>query len=190
METGVSSFYPTVRERMIRPVYDSITISVIRGLILEPVGKFGMNRRKFLTILGAGSAVLTAGCSSVLEESGPFHFGITNWREQAYTAELILHKNSEEVISGQFDIASNNIDDEDPAAIYLQGVTEVKNGDVINAQVTLDGETYRGSYEVTCNRRDASDYTASDPHVPENNFFLYIHSGDPGEIEYGGSECG
>lgn len=150
-----------------------------------------MNRRKFFTIVGSGSAVLTAGCSSVLEDAGRFHFGITNWREQSYTANLILRKNSEEeLINGQFDIASNNPAEEDPAVIHLQDVAKVKNGDVVTAQVTLNGETYRGSYEVTCNRRDASDYTTSDPNVPENNFFLYIHSGESGEIEYGGSECG
>lgn len=150
-----------------------------------------MNRRKFLATVGSGSFALTAGCSSVLEEPGSFHFGITNWRDQAYTTELTLQKNGEtELIQGQFDIASNNPDNEDPAILYLQDIATVKNEDMIDARVTLDGETYRGSYEVTCNRRSSSDYNTDGYDGPENNFFLYIHSGEHGEIEFGGSGCG
>ncbi|QLD85574.1 hypothetical protein HWV23_07495 [Natronomonas halophila] len=140
-----------------------------------------MNRRAFLTTVGSGSLALTAGCSSLLEDPGAFHFGITNWRERTYTADLTLHKNAEEtLIDGRFDIAANGPDRDDPPGVYLESVTQVKNGDVIDARVRLDGEEYRGSYEVTCNRREGS----------ENNFFLYIHSPGGGDIEFGGSECG
>jgi hypothetical protein len=139
-----------------------------------------MNRRRFLTAVGSGSLASTAGCSSLLEDPGPFDFGITNWRERAYTAELTLEKSDETLVDGRFDIAANGPDHGEPPGIYLQDVTRVKNGDVIDARVRLGGEAYRGSYEVTCNRREGS----------ENNFFLYIHSPDGGEIEFGGSECG
>lgn len=139
-----------------------------------------MNRRGFLTAVAGGSMGSMAGCSSIFEESGPFHFGITNWRETEYTAEVKLTKNDdEELINGRFDITGNDPTREEPPGIYLESVTTVKNGDTINARVILNGETYRGNYEVTCNQRDNS----------ANNFFLYIHSGD-GEIEFGGSRCG
>jgi hypothetical protein len=139
-----------------------------------------MNRRRFLTAVGSGGVGLVAGCSTVLEDPEPFDFGITNWRERAYTAELKLEKGDETLVDGRFDIAANGPDHGEPPGIYLQDVTRVKNGDVIDARVRLGGEAYRGSYEVTCNRREGS----------ENNFFLYIHSPDGGEIEFGGSECG
>ncbi|WP_336135137.1 hypothetical protein [Natronomonas amylolytica] len=140
-----------------------------------------MNRRAFLTTVGSGGFALTAGCSSLLEDPGPFHFGITNWRERTYTAELLLQKNDdEELVNGRFDIAANGPDRDDPPGVYLEIITQVKNRDIIDARVRLDGEEYRGSYEVTCNRREGS----------ENNFFLYIHSPDGGDIEFGGSECG
>lgn len=146
-----------------------------------PSRDFDMNRREFLTAMGSGSVALTAGCSSILEEPGPFHFGITNWREREYTAELTLRKNDEnELLDGRFDIAANSPDQNNPPGIYLEGVTEVKNEDAINARVILDGEVYRGRYEVTCNRREGS----------ENNFFLYIHTGETSKIEFSGSECG
>ncbi|WP_435095081.1 hypothetical protein [Halorubrum sp. N11] len=74
-----------------------------------------MNRREFLTTMGSGSIVLTAGCSSILEARNPFHFGITNWQEREYTAELRLRKNDEEkLINGRFDIAANRPDYEQP----------------------------------------------------------------------------
>ncbi|MFC7116551.1 hypothetical protein ACFQH2_18580 [Natronoarchaeum sp. GCM10025703] len=141
-----------------------------------------MNRRQFLATAGSGSVAVTAGCSSILEDAGPFHFGITNWREREYTAELTLRKNDEEkLIDGRVDIAANGPDHEDPPGVHLQEVTQVKNGDAINARVILDGETYRGRYEVTCNQRESS----------KNNFFLYIHSSESEMgIEFGGSECG
>lgn len=140
-----------------------------------------MNRRGFLKTVGCGSVASTAGCSSILEDSGPFHFGITNWREREYAAQLSLRKNDEEdLIDGRFDIAANGPDYEEPPGIYLQDVTRVKNEDTINARVVLDDESYRGSYEVTCNQREGS----------ENNFFLYIRSAETSEIEFGGSECG
>lgn len=146
-----------------------------------PLREFDMDRREFLTTVGSGSVALTAGCSSILEDPGPFHFGITNWREQEYTAELTLRKNDEEkLIDGRFDIAANGPDHEKPPGIYLKGVTRVKNEDAIDAQVILDGEPYRGRYEVTCNRREGS----------ENNFFSYIHSGETSKIKFGGSEWG
>lgn len=132
-------------------------------------------------MVGSGSVALTPGCSSVLEDSGPFDFGIVNWREREYSAELRLRKNNEEeLIDGRFDIAANGPDQERPPGIYLQDVTRVKNEDVINARVILNGEIFRGRYKVTCNRRKRS----------ENNFFLYIRSDETSEIEFGGSECG
>jgi hypothetical protein len=139
-----------------------------------------MKRRRFLTAAGSGSLALAAGCSSVLEASGPFHFGITNWRQRAYTADLTLETGEETLVDGRFDIAANGPDREDPPGIYLQGVTQVKNGDVVAAEVVLDGETHRGRYEVTCNRREGS----------ENDFFLYIRSPEAGPIEFSGSRCG
>lgn len=139
-----------------------------------------MNRREFLTTMGSGSIVVTAGCSSVLEAQNPFHFGITNWQKRKYTAELRLRKNDEEeLIDGRFDIAANSSDYEDPPGIYLEGVAQVKDGDIIDTRVILEDEAYRGRYEVTCNKRERS----------ENNFFLYIHSSETDEIEFGGSEC-
>jgi hypothetical protein len=139
-----------------------------------------MNRRQFLATAGCGRLALTAGCSSIFEEPGAFRFGITNWRERAWAAEATLHRSDEELLDGRFHIAANDRDGGDPPHVYVRKLAEVTNGDVIDATVRLDGEEYRGRYEVTCNERDGA----------ENNFFLYIHSGDDGEIEFGGSECG
>lgn len=139
-----------------------------------------MDRRRALRTVGSAGVALAAGCSAIFEDAGPFHFGITNWRERTYRAELLLEKNGETVVDGRFDIAANGPAHEEPPGIYLQDVARVTNGDDINARVVLDGDTYRGHYEVTCNRRDGS----------RNNFFLYIRSGEPGEITFSGSECG
>ncbi|UIP00721.1 hypothetical protein Hbl1158_05020 [Halobaculum sp. CBA1158] len=140
-----------------------------------------MDRREFLAAAAGGGLVSTAGCSGVSEDPGPFDFGITNWRRREYTAEVLLRKNEDvELIDGRFDIAANEPDREDPPGIYLRDVTRVRNGDVIDARVALDGEPYRGRYEVTCNR--TADF--------ENDFFLRIRSGDAGRIEFSGSECG
>lgn len=140
-----------------------------------------MNRRVFLSTVASGSLVLTAGCTAVLEDPGSFDFGISNWRERDFTAELVLRKNeTEALVDGRFDIAANNPDREDAPGIYLEDITQVRNGDTIGAQVTLDGETYRGTYEVTCNQVEDFD----------NDYFLRIYSGDPGEISFAGSKCG
>jgi hypothetical protein len=140
-----------------------------------------MDRRTFLATVGSGTLVLTTGCSAVLEEPGPFDFGIINWRQRAYAAEVVLRKNDgEKLVDGRFDIAANGPDREDPPGIYLRDVTRVRNGDTVDARVVLDGETFRGSYEVTCNRTDGFG----------NDFFLRIYSGEPSEIDFSGSECG
>jgi hypothetical protein len=67
----------------------------------------------------------------------------------------------------------------------LKNLIRVKNGDEIEVQVQVEGETYRGTYEVSCNQSDNA----------ENSYFFRIrHPGshtDTGEgMEFSGSRCG
>jgi hypothetical protein len=88
------------------------------------------------------------------------------------------------VIQGSDDFPTAK-DRESVAGLYFENLIRVKNGDEIEVQVQVEGETYRGTYEVSCNQSDNA----------ENSYFFRIrHPGshtDTGEgMEFSGSRCG
>lgn len=145
-----------------------------------------MNRRQVLQQLAAGSILLTTGCTAIFEKPSPFHFAIVNRREQHYHVEFTVRDDSDNLlIDGSVDIASRSFgDEEEYSALDFPNITQVTNGDIINAQVQIAGETFEETFEVTCNRSENA----------ENNLFFQIRHEDastlsePG-MEFAGSEC-
>ncbi|EMA65504.1 hypothetical protein C468_05968 [Halorubrum kocurii JCM 14978] len=144
-----------------------------------------MNRRPFLQQLAVGGALLTAGCTAIREEPGPFNFGIVNRREQSYHVEYTLWDDAGEiVIDGSVDIAPRPPDGGEYTVLDFPDLIRVTNGDEIDARIQIDGETFEDTYEVTCNRSENA----------ENNWFFQIrHPDGPTTsetgMEFNGSEC-
>ncbi|QLD86160.1 hypothetical protein HWV23_10635 [Natronomonas halophila] len=143
-----------------------------------------MNRRRVLQHLLGGGALLTAGCTVFGENPGAFTFALVNRREQSFHVEFTLWGDNDEVIiDGAVDLASRP-PEEEYTVLDFPNLVHVTNGDEIEAQVTVDGETYEQTHEITCNQSENA----------ENNFFFRIRSrGAPTEsetgMEFAGSEC-
>lgn len=142
-----------------------------------------MNRRRFLRKVASGGALLTAGCTSIREDPGPFNFGIVNRREQEYHAEFTVWDDADEVvIDGFVDIPARPPADEERAELFFDDLLSVTNGDRIDVRIGIDDETFEETYEVTCNRSENA----------ENNLFFHIrHPEAPTseKMEFSGSEC-
>lgn len=144
-----------------------------------------MNRRQVLQQLAGGSVLLTAGCTFIGEDPGPFEFAIVNRREQPYQVEFTVWDDDDDVLTdGVVDIAVRPPKDGEYSVVAFEDLTRVSNGDTIDVRIQIDGETFEGTYEVTCNRSENA----------ENNFFFQIrHPDAPTEtesgMEFNGSEC-
>ncbi|APX98430.1 hypothetical protein [Natronorubrum daqingense] len=142
-----------------------------------------MNRRQILQQIAGSSVLLTAGCSSIGENPGPFHFAIVNLRDQHYYVEFAVWDDSDTLLTdGAVDIAPRG--DDEYTALDFENVAEVTNGDVITAEVEVAGETFEEAFEVTCNKSDNAD----------NNLFFRIRHPDVSTptgtgMEFSGSEC-
>ena len=139
-----------------------------------------MDRRQFLQSAAGGGMVFAAGCISLGGDSDPLNFGIENWRDERYAAEVELEKNEETVVlDASIDVPAHNDDSSDPVGTYIFDVTDVENGDIIDARVVIDDDELETRYEVTC--------TAVDD--VENNLFLRIFSNVDRGMQFRGSEC-
>ncbi|WP_147376705.1 hypothetical protein, partial [Halopiger aswanensis] len=111
-----------------------------------------MDRRQVLQQIAGASILLTAGCTTILENSGSFHFAIVNHREQQYHVEFTVSDNSDEIlIDGAVDIAPRPSGDEEYTALDFPDLTRVTNGDIIDAKVKVGGNIFEESFEITCN---------------------------------------
>ena len=139
-----------------------------------------MNRRRFLQSAGGGGAFFAAGCVSLSDDSDPLTFGIENWRDERYSAEVELEKNEETVVlDASVDVSAHQDESSDPVGAYIFDVTDVANGDVIDATVSIDGDELETRYEVSCTAVDHA----------ENNLFLRIFSNVDRGMQFRGSEC-
>jgi hypothetical protein len=144
-----------------------------------------MNRRQALQLFAGSSALLMSGCNSLGEDPGPFNFAIVNGREQSYFAEFTVQDDDREIlIDGSVDIAASPPGDGEETVLNFDKLTQVTNGDSINVQIQVAGETYEETYEVTCNQSENA----------QNNFFFRIrHPEAPSSsetgMEFSGSEC-
>lgn len=139
-----------------------------------------MYRRRFLQSAGGGGAVFIAGCLSLSEDSDPLTFGIENWRDERYSAEVELEKNEETVVlEASVDVPAHQDDSSDPVGAYFFDVADVANGDSIDATVFIDGDELETRYEVSCTAVDSA----------ENNLFLRIFSNVDRGMQFRGSEC-
>jgi len=141
-----------------------------------------MHRRRLLQSLVSGGILFTAGCTSLRENSDSFNFGIENWREQRYFADVVLRKNDETVfLDAEVDIPAHRPADEsdEPASVYVFDTANVADGDIIDAQILIDESEFETRYEVTC---------TSSEHA-ENNLFFRIYSSEDREMQFRGSEC-
>lgn len=139
-----------------------------------------MNRRRFLQATLCSGILLTAGCISLGEKSEPFNFGITNWRDQRYTADVLLEENGESVIlDAHVDVPAHRKEDSEPVGTLFRNLTDVSNGDVIDATVFIEDTELETRYEVTCSTSENA----------ENNLFLRIFSNEARGMQFRGSEC-
>ena len=114
-----------------------------------------MQRRRFLCGLAAANGVLTAGCTSFRAASEPFTFGITNWRDRRYTAEVLLRKNDDRVLfDARVDVPAHRPSDEDPRGLLIRDLTTVSDGDVTDDRVDVDGRAFETAYDITCSRNE------------------------------------
>lgn len=144
-----------------------------------------MNRRQFLQQVSCGCVLLTTGCASLGREPGSFNFAIVNRREQSYHATFTVWNDDDEIIiDGSVDIAAKPPSDEEYTVLNFDDLTDVTNGDTIDVRIQIDGETFEGTYEVTCNESENAD----------NDFFFRIRhpeapSSNESGMEFTGSEC-
>lgn len=139
-----------------------------------------MNRRRFLQGTVGSGVLLTAGCSSLAAESEPFNFGITNWRDRRYTADVRLEENEETVLlDARVDVPAQREQDDEPPGALFRDLTDVSNGDIIDATVIIADTELETQYEVTCSTSENA----------ENNLFLRIFSNEDRGMQFRGSEC-
>lgn len=138
-----------------------------------------MRRRSFLLSTSTCGFLLGSGCVTLGEDAGPLTFGISNWRNRRYMADVRLRKGDDAILDGRFDIPAKQPTDEDPVGVLLEDIVRVTNGDTVEARVQLDGDEFTGRYEVSCNQSENA----------ENNFFFRIYSSEDRGMEFTGSEC-
>lgn len=127
-----------------------------------------MNRRRVLQQVAVGGALLTAGCTTLLEEPRPLNFAVVNRRQRSYHLEFIVWDDDGEVLDGVVDIAPRPPGDGEYTVLQFPDLTRVRNGDVIEIRVRVAGETFEESYEVTCNESERA----------ENDVFFRIRHPD------------
>ena len=161
-------------------VFDTICVLVFEVYYCTAAGFDFMKRRRFLHGLTGTGGLVLAGCASLGEESDPFTFGITNWRNQRYLADIVLRENDESVLlDARVNIPAHQPTNEDPPGILIRDLTSVTDGDVINARVSIDEAEFETRYEVTCTHSENA----------ENNLFFRIFSNEDREMQFSGSEC-
>lgn len=139
-----------------------------------------MNRRRFLQAATGGGMVFATGCVSLDENSKPLNFGIENWREERYFAEVALEKNETEyILDASVDVPAHHDEHSDPVGAYIFDVTDVINGDIIDVNVFINDSELKTRFEVTCSAVDRV----------ENNLFLRIFSNPDRGMQFRGSEC-
>jgi len=140
-----------------------------------------MKRRRLLQSAVSGGILFTAGCTSLREDPGPFNFGVTNWRDQQYFAEIVLRNDESIFLDVEADIPAHPLeeDSEDPKVIIFDDVANVTDGDVIEAQILINGSEYETEYEVTCNSRENA----------ESGLWFRIYSDEDRGMEYQKNEC-
>ena len=115
-----------------------------------------MHRRQFLASLASGGVFLSAGCAAPGAEPGPFGFAIVNFRDQQHHVTFSLQHGGETLVDGAVDVAARPAEEEYSVLRFVD-LARVTNGDTVDAQITVDGDPFSTSYEVTCNRsEDAS----------------------------------
>lgn len=139
-----------------------------------------MRRRQLLSGLAATAGAATAGCASLRAASEPFTFGVSNWRDRSYTAEVVLRKNGDRILfDARVDVPAHRPADDDPRGILVRDLTAVSDGDVIDARVDVDGREFETAYEITCSHSENA----------ENNLFFRIFSDEDRGMRFDGSEC-
>lgn len=139
-----------------------------------------MRRRQLLSGLAAAGGAVTAGCASLRAGSEPFTFGISNWRDRSYTADVVLRKNDERTLfDARVDVPARRPTDDEPPGILVRDLTAVSDGDVVDARVDVDGREFETAYEITCSHSGNA----------ENNLFFRIFSDEEREMRFDGSEC-
>lgn len=139
-----------------------------------------MKRRQFLHSLASTGGLVTAGCVSLGEESDPFTFGITNWRDQRYRADVVLRENGDsDLLDARVNIPAHQQTDENPPGILIRDLTSVTDGDIINARVSINKTEFETRYKITCTHSENA----------ENNLFFRIFSDEDCEMQFSGSEC-
>lgn len=124
--------------------------------------------------------LFAAGCVSLGEDADPLNFGIENWRDERYAADVKLEKNGETIVlDARIDVPAHQNESSDPAGTYIFDVADVENGDSIDARVFIDGEEMKTRYEVSCTAVENV----------ENNLFLRIFSNVDRGMQFSGSEC-
>ena len=139
-----------------------------------------MDRRRFLQSAAAAGMFSFAGCVFSSEDSDPLNFGIENWRDERYSAKVELERNEETVVlDASIDVPAHQGESSEPVGTYIFDVTNVENGDIIDAELVIDDSVLETRYEVTCTAVDAAD----------NNLFLRIFSNVDRGMQFRGSEC-
>jgi len=137
-----------------------------------------MRRR---SMLGAIPVLVTSGCLSFFQDSGPFKFEIVNYREEKFRAELTLWKDDTVVLDGFVDVARKD-PTEDAAGISLQNIENVSNGDVIEPRIEIDDRVLEHSYEITCSDSNGGENTL------QFNIWTSEDRGEDG-MGFDGSRC-
>ncbi|QKY20323.1 hypothetical protein B4589_007995 [Halolamina sp. CBA1230] len=112
-----------------------------------------MHRRQVLASLASGGSLLAAGCAVPGTEPGPFDFAIVNFRQQSFHVAFTLRHDGDVLVDGAVDVAARP-SDEEYTVLRFADLDRVTNGDTIDAELTVDGELFETSYEVTCNRSE------------------------------------
>lgn len=114
-----------------------------------------MHRRQVLASLASGGSLLAAGCAVPGTDPGPFGFAIVNFRQQSFHVAFTLRHDGETLVDGAVDVAARP-SDEEYTVLRFDDFARVSSGDAIDAQVTVDSESFTTSYEVTCNRSETA----------------------------------
>ena len=114
-----------------------------------------MHRRQVLASLASGGSLLAAGCAVPGAEPGPFDFAIVNFRRESFHAAFTLRHDGETLVDGAVDVAARPSGQE-YSALQFDDLDRVTNGDTIEAEVTVAGESFTTSYGVTCNRSETA----------------------------------
>ena len=107
-----------------------------------------VTRRRLLLTAAGSSAAFLSGCVRGSDDTYPVNVTVQNASAERFSVEVVLENDDGDTLfEGEFDVPEP---ESDRHLMTLRDVARVPDGERVQAQVHVDGETHEVRQEVTC----------------------------------------